>query len=59
MNRQLNDAMRLGFAMVAGAFVPAFCVNVVVSGPGVEFYAILMLAGAIVAGVAWKTYHGW
>ena len=59
MNRQLSDAMGLGFAMAAGAFVPAFCVNVVVSGPSVEFYAVLMLAGAIAGAVVWKTYRGW
>jgi hypothetical protein len=51
--------MGLGFAMAAGAFVPAFCVNVVVSGPSVEFYAVLMLAGAIAGAVVWKTYRGW
>jgi hypothetical protein len=53
----LLDAICLGAAMVFAALLPSFCVNLIVSGPSVEFYAMLMLSGAIVGGVAWKIYR--
>lgn len=43
--------------MVFGALLPSFCVSLIVSGPSVEFYAVLMLLGAIGGGVAWTIYR--